>query len=71
MDHPNPGMPFKGTQCIAYLPETSEGKEVLKLLSKAFAASLLFTISCSSPEGIGNVSVNDIELKTSLERHSR
>ena len=71
LDHPNPGMPFKGTQCIAYLPETSEGKEVLKLLSKAFAASLLFTISCSSPEGIGNVSVNDIELKTSLERHSR
>ena len=71
LDHPNPGMPFKGTQCIAYLPETSEGKEVLKLLRKAFAACLLFTISCSSPEGIGNVSVNDIELKTSLERHSR
>ena len=71
LEHPNPGMPFKGTQCIAYLPETSEGKEVLKLLRKAFAACLLFTISCSAPEGIGNVSLNDIELKTSLERHSR
>lgn len=71
LDHPNPGMPFKGTQCIAYLPETSEGNEVLKLLRKAFAACLLFTISCSTPEGLGNVSLNDIELKTSKESHSR
>ena len=30
-EHPNPGQPFSGTSRTAFLPDTHEGREVLKV----------------------------------------
>ena len=70
-EHPNPGGLYKGTSLVAYLPETQEGKEILKLLRKAFDARLVFTVSTSTSGGTGYVALNGIELKTSFENDSR
>ena len=70
-EHPNPGGVYKGTSCVAYLPETQEGTEILKLLQKAFDARLAFTVSTSTSDGTGCVALNGIELKTSSENDSR
>ena len=69
-EHPNPGELYKGMSCIAYLPDTQEGKQVLKLLSKAFDARLVFTVSRSASDP-GQVALNGVELKTSTERNAR
>lgn len=63
-EHPNPGNEFKGTSYKACLPETNEGKDIFKLLRKAFDARLLFTIVSSTSDGAGCVGLKDIELKT-------
>ena len=70
-EHPNPGSKYKGTSFAAYLPETNEGKAILKLLRKAFDAQLLFTVVSSNSDGVGCVGLKDIELKTSFARNSR
>ena len=65
--HPNPGQSFRGTGRTAYLPDNKEGKEVLKLLSKAFDQKLIFTVGASRTTGIENqVTWNDIHHKTSM-----
>ena len=46
-EHPHPGQPYKGTTLIVYLPNTSEGKQVLRLFRKVFDARLLFTVGCN------------------------
>lgn len=69
-EHPNPGELYKGMSCIAYLPDTQEGKQVLKLLLKAFDARLVFTISSSASDP-DQVALNGVELKTSTERNTR
>ena len=38
------GKPYKGTLRKAYLPDDDEGRNVLKLLRKAFEDRLIFTI---------------------------
>lgn len=68
--HPNPGKTYMGTSCAAYIPETHEGKEVSKLLRKAFDARLVFTVS-TSISGTECVTLNGIELKTSTECDAR
>ncbi|XP_078489365.1 uncharacterized protein LOC144746217 [Ciona intestinalis] len=63
--HPNPGVPYTGTSRTAYLPDNSEGREVLRLLKKAFDARLIFTIGRSVTTGMDNqVTWNDIHHKT-------
>ena len=58
-EHPNPGVPYWCLFCTAYLPDSQEGRELCKLLRKAFDDRLLFTI------GVENTIVsNGIELKT-------
>ncbi|KAJ8376952.1 hypothetical protein SKAU_G00075320 [Synaphobranchus kaupii] len=49
--HPNPGKPFTGIQTEAWIPnryysydKTYQGKEVLKLLQRAFEQKLIFTV---------------------------
>ncbi|XP_070541469.1 uncharacterized protein [Ptychodera flava] len=64
--HPHPGRPYQGTRRRAYLPDNSQGREVLQLLKKAFQAKLLFTVGQSVTTGLDDVVVwNDIHQKTS------
>ncbi|KAJ8376917.1 hypothetical protein SKAU_G00074970 [Synaphobranchus kaupii] len=42
--HPNPGKPFTGIQTKAWIPDSPEGQEVLKLLQRAFEQKLVFTV---------------------------
>lgn len=63
--HPDPGEPFIGIERQAYLPDNSEGQEVLHLLEQAFKQRLVFTIGVSRTTGKeGVVTWNDIHHKT-------
>ncbi|KAF7200799.1 E3 ubiquitin-protein ligase DTX3L [Nothobranchius furzeri] len=65
-EHPNPGQPFVGVSRTAYLPDSSEGRKIVKLLRRAFDQRLTFTIGQSSTSGRNNtVTWNDIHHKTS------
>ncbi|CAG5917763.1 unnamed protein product [Menidia menidia] len=65
-EHPSPGQPFEGVARTAYLPDSSEGRLVLKLLQQAFSQRLTFTIGRSTTSGRNNVITwNDIHHKTS------
>ena len=70
-EHPNPGESYKGMTCVAYFPDTMEGRLVLKLLKKAFDARLVFTVSKSASDGTGRVVINGIELKTTVKSDAR
>ncbi|KAJ8258979.1 hypothetical protein COCON_G00179910 [Conger conger] len=51
---------------VAYLPDNTEGNEVLKLLKTAFDQKLIFTVGTSTTTGSSNtVTWNDIHHKTS------
>lgn len=64
--HPNPGQYYNSIDRTAYLPYNNEGKEVLKMLEKAFAQRLIFTIGESHTTGAtGVITWNDIHHKTS------
>lgn len=64
--NPNPNHPFSGTTRKAYLPNTKEGDEILRLLQRAFDDQHVFTIGRSSTTGQDNVVTwNDIHHKTS------
>ncbi|XP_033111760.1 probable E3 ubiquitin-protein ligase DTX3, partial [Anneissia japonica] len=66
-DHPNPGQSFQGAHRTAYLPNNPEGKDVAKLLRRAFDAKLVFTVGTSTTSGCSNVVTwNDIHHKTSV-----
>ncbi|XP_001633623.3 uncharacterized protein LOC5513401 [Nematostella vectensis] len=65
--HPHPGRFYTGTSRTAYLPDNAEGREVLGLLEKAFAARLTFTIGTSVTTGLTDtVTWNDIHHKTNV-----
>ncbi|EDO41560.1 predicted protein, partial [Nematostella vectensis] len=65
--HPHPGRFYTGTSRTAYLPDNVEGREVLGLLRKAFAARLTFTIGTSVTTGLTDtVTWNDIHHKTNV-----
>ncbi|XP_066509675.1 E3 ubiquitin-protein ligase DTX3L-like isoform X2 [Hoplias malabaricus] len=65
-EHPSPGQPYQGASRVAYLPDSTEGNKVLKLLTQAFDQRLIFTIGSSSTTGRSNVVTwNDIHHKTS------
>ncbi|XP_030230246.1 E3 ubiquitin-protein ligase DTX3L isoform X9 [Gadus morhua] len=65
--HPNPGRPYHGTQRSAYLPDNREGREVLRLLQRAFDKKLIFTVGTSRTSGSEDqVTWNDIHHKTSI-----
>uniref|UniRef100_A0A3B4VEF0 E3 ubiquitin-protein ligase n=2 Tax=Seriola TaxID=8160 RepID=A0A3B4VEF0_SERDU len=49
--HPHPGQPYSGLRLCAYLPDSREGRRVLKLLDKAFNHQLLFTVSTNNDGG--------------------
>ncbi|KAM6980770.1 E3 ubiquitin-protein ligase DTX3L-like [Aplochiton taeniatus] len=65
--HPSPGKHYQATSRTAYLPDNTEGNEVLTLLKRAFDQKLIFTVGTSRTNGIDNcVTWNDIHHKTSL-----
>lgn len=65
-EHPNPGQPYDGISRTAYLPDSAEGRQVLKLLQRAFRQRLVFTVGRSTTSGRNNtVTWNDIHHKTS------
>ncbi|XP_041760139.1 E3 ubiquitin-protein ligase DTX3L [Coregonus clupeaformis] len=65
-EHPNPGQTYQGASRTAYLPDSSEGRNVLALLKRAFDQRLTFTVGRSSTTGVENVVTwNDIHHKTS------
>ncbi|XP_078587811.1 uncharacterized protein LOC144868934 isoform X2 [Branchiostoma floridae x Branchiostoma japonicum] len=66
-EHPNPGQRFSGDMRTAYLPDSPEGREVLRLLRRAFDSRLVFTIGTSVTSGQPNTIVwNDIHHKTNI-----
>lgn len=55
--HPHPNRSYAGTERVAYLPDTKEGRTVLMLMKIAFDRRLIFTIALSltntnTPEGL-------------------
>ncbi|XP_028661464.1 E3 ubiquitin-protein ligase DTX3L [Erpetoichthys calabaricus] len=65
-EHPSPGQYYEGVSRTAYLPDSPEGRKVLKLLQRAFDQRLIFTVGVSSTTGRRNVVTwNDIHHKTS------
>ncbi|XP_026521209.1 E3 ubiquitin-protein ligase DTX3L isoform X2 [Notechis scutatus] len=65
--HPHPGKPFHGTYRTAYLPDNKEGREIVKLLQRAFEQDLVFTVGQSRTTGANDVVTwNDIHHKTSI-----
>ncbi|XP_049327950.1 E3 ubiquitin-protein ligase DTX3L-like [Astyanax mexicanus] len=64
-EHPNPGHPYSGIKCRAYLPDSPEGRQVLHLLIRAFDQRLIFTVGKSTTTGAQNTVIwNDIHHKT-------
>ncbi|XP_036378458.1 E3 ubiquitin-protein ligase DTX3L1 [Megalops cyprinoides] len=61
--NPNPGKPFCGIGAVAYLPDDSEGNQVLRLLERAFEQKLLFTVD-SDGSGAEIVAWADVSHKT-------
>ncbi|XP_063144809.1 E3 ubiquitin-protein ligase DTX3L [Candoia aspera] len=65
--HPHPGKRYPGTCRTAYLPDNKEGREILKLLRRAFEQALIFTVGQSRTTGMTDVITwNDIHHKTSI-----
>ena len=50
INHPNPGHEYNGCTRVTYLPDSTEGREVLGLLKRAFDAKLIFTIGTSQSQ---------------------
>lgn len=55
--HPHPGMPYRGTQRVAFLPASDEGRKVLNLLKIAFSRHLIFGVGVSATTGRDDVVV--------------
>ncbi|KAK6168095.1 hypothetical protein SNE40_021991 [Patella caerulea] len=66
-NHPNPGTRYLPTRRTAYLPATTEGTKVCKMLIVAFKRKLIFTVGKSTTTGQENrITWNDIHHKTSM-----
>lgn len=68
--HPHPGQPYRGLRLCSYLPDNREGRQVLKLLDKAFNKQLLFTVA-TTQDGADMVTTAFIPLKTQPDGGSR
>ncbi len=67
--HPFPGKSYKKMLRKAYLPATTKGLELLRLVKVAFDRKLLFTVDVSQTTGKGEVTFNNnINFKTTMRR---
>eukprot|EP00055_Hartaetosiga_balthica_P005446 m.15982 g.15982 ORF g.15982 m.15982 type:complete len:509 (+) comp4553_c0_seq1:267-1793(+) len=65
--HPHPSAPYSGTLRQAFLPNNSEGRNVLALLQLAFDRRQIFTVGTSLTTGLSNTIVwNSIHHKTAV-----
>lgn len=65
--HPNPGQRYDSADRCAYLPDNSEGRDLLRLLHKAFDDGLTFTVGRSQTTGRDNQVIwNGIPHKTNI-----
>ncbi|KXJ05536.1 E3 ubiquitin-protein ligase DTX3L [Exaiptasia diaphana] len=65
--HPNPGQRYDSTSRTAYLPDNHQGRDVMRLLKKAFDRGLVFTVGRSMTSGYDNQIVwGDIPHKTCI-----
>ncbi|NXW75124.1 DTX3L ligase, partial [Hirundo rustica] len=65
--HPNPGQRYGPAHRTAYLPDNEEGREILKLLTRAFKQKLIFTVGQSRTTGEQSaITWNDIHHKTAM-----
>ncbi|KAJ4925739.1 hypothetical protein JOQ06_018459 [Pogonophryne albipinna] len=64
--HPHPGQPYPGLRLCAYLPDSRDGRRVLKLLDQAFNTELLFSVVTNNV-GQDVVTTASIPLKTQAE----
>lgn len=65
--HDNPGVSYSGDSRVAYLPDNSEGNQLLKRLIYAFQHGLTFRIGTSLTTGQPNrITWASIHHKTSL-----
>ncbi|TRY85049.1 hypothetical protein DNTS_009549 [Danionella cerebrum] len=62
--HPHPGHRFRGSDTVAFLPQSTTGTRVLRLLDQAFQHRLLFTVVADGNSGEYCVRPADIPLKT-------
>eukprot|EP00899_Mesostigma_viride_P023186 jgi/Mesvir1/4051/Mv09578-RA.2 len=70
-DGDDPGKLFEGTYRTAYLPDSSEGRDVLKWLQQAFQQRLIFSVGTSLTTRKDNVVIwAGIQHKTDLTPHS-
>ncbi|XP_071099969.1 probable E3 ubiquitin-protein ligase DTX2 [Haliotis cracherodii] len=66
--HPDPGEPYKGVTRKAYLPNSTKGMGILRLLRTAFKRKLIFTIvRAASSDQSHVVTWGDIHHKTSMK----
>lgn len=64
---PLPGEPFQGGDFQTFLPNNSEGQEVLRLLQVAWTRRLLFRVGYNAESGrMDRVILNGLELKYSV-----
>jgi deltex-like protein len=67
--HPNPGTPYGPVSRRAFLPDDSDGRNLLKRLKYAFRHGLTFCVGTSLTTGVSNVITwSSIHHKTSLTR---
>lgn len=52
--HPNPGLPYQGTQRRAFLPASPRGRAILLRLMRAWDARILFSVGTSLTTGRPN-----------------
>jgi deltex-like protein len=52
--HCNPGVAYKGTHRVAFLPDNNEGRALLRRLKYAFQHGLTFSIGTSMTTGLSN-----------------
>ncbi|XP_077305891.1 E3 ubiquitin-protein ligase DTX3L-like isoform X2 [Lithobates pipiens] len=66
-NHPSPGRHFSGASRTAFLPDNQEGREILRLLRRAFDQKLIFTVGESRTSGLTDtVTWNDVHHKTNI-----
>jgi len=73
-EHPNPGVRYDGARRTCYIPDNSEGQQLLAKLQTAFERKLIFAVGTSTTSGKENTVIwNGIHHKTrkdgGAERH--
>eukprot|EP00924_Labyrinthula_sp_SR-Ha-C_P009852 snap_masked-scaffold_21-processed-gene-1.29-mRNA-1 protein AED:0.04 eAED:0.04 QI:0/-1/0/1/-1/1/1/0/339 len=64
-NHPHPGRSYSGTNRVAYLPDTADGRKAARLLLQAFRQGEVFTIGKSLTNGADDqITYGTIHLKT-------